>query len=343
MNAETTSPSAFSIDVTEYSLQHYQLNRIVSDIKLHLYHLPCDSALFPWPANPGIPQLDIQKRLLIWQERRAERSFNFDHRQSHIWRMKLDIQFHTAMILLFQPSQVIRSPSEESLKTCFDNALSILDNYQLLHDLRGLHFDWKAVQNIFAAGATLIYSFWTSNLVRSTASTSDTSRSLRACSNLLAIGGEWWPSAKIGQRSLNLVVDLTMRKLYMQDVASKHPRLATSLDSTDDPKDGVGDVEPYQPLLTSMPSHSPASIPEGGNIGSCHPEPITNCPILNVHNMNDLDKNDSSQALDSVDVEVASEIESFLVDFNKSDFNWSLSLDSARCDNEESLHLDFDF
>lgn len=335
MDAGTTL-SAFSVDVTEYSSRYYQLSRILSDIKLHLYHLPGDSVIFPWPANPRTRQLDIQKSLIWWRDQLTEVTFDLEQRQSRIWRVKLDIQFCNAMILLFQPSQVIRHPSEEALKMCFDNALSILHDYQLLHDLHGLHFGWRAVQNIFAAGATLIYSFWTSALVRSTASASDTSRSLRTCSNLLTIGGEWWPSAKSGQTSLNSVADLTIRRLYTEDAASKHPRLANALSGHTDRLNMGADTEPFeQRAVATLPPYSYMNSLDRRD-GSLYHEPdsMSSNSIFDVADTGDLGAEAPLQAFRSGSTDgVASEIENFLADFGSSEFSWSFPLDNTRHDN----------
>ncbi|CAG9950492.1 unnamed protein product, partial [Clonostachys rosea f. rosea IK726] len=100
---------------------------------------------------------------------------------------------------------VIPSPSAHALGICLDSASGILNGYQRLHDLQSLDHGWRAVLNIFAAGATLIYSFWTSEQVRKNASAADMAKDLRTCSSLLTVGGEWWPSAKTGQRSFGLV------------------------------------------------------------------------------------------------------------------------------------------
>lgn len=36
---------------------------------------------------------------------------------------------------------------------------------------------------------------------------------LRTCSNLLSIGGQWWPSVRGGKQSFDKLVDLTIKRL----------------------------------------------------------------------------------------------------------------------------------
>lgn len=227
------SSTTLSLPAALYSLNQFKLDRIVSEIKLHFYHLPVKSSVFSWPSEPQRLQEDIQDSLVRWWDASSSESYaeRFDSRQRQIWYLKLNIRYHTTRLLLFQPSQVIRSPTENSLSTCFHSACSILDSYRALHDLHALHHGWRTVQNVFAAGATLIYSFWTSRTVQQNPSTADISRNLRTCSNLLTVGGEWWPSAKRASGSFGLVADLTIQKLYTNVMVSKHPRLFITRES----------------------------------------------------------------------------------------------------------------
>jgi hypothetical protein len=325
--------ASFSAAVTQYSIHKYRMDRIVSDIKLHLYHLPNDSSWFPWPANPDSHQLRIKGELERWREAVSHESFNYlglEQRQRQIWRLKLEILYHTTMVLLFQPSQVIRTPSREALRVCFDNASCIIRDYQLLHDLHGLQHGWRAVQNIFAAGATLIYSFWTSDWVRQQASTTDVSKSLRTCSNLLTIGGEWWPSAKSGQSSLGAVADLTLRKLYIQQIPSKHPRLSHAATPLNEFQ--IDTRRPFSDESTSalQLAGEGDTTQELGDIAlNNHVSAWTRGDSAGVSTANaeswgpEFDMADQARE----NAQFAPEIESFLADFDKSEFSWSYPLD----------------
>ncbi|KAF5252849.1 hypothetical protein FANTH_2173 [Fusarium anthophilum] len=315
-NLEGPLPPSFVTAVTHYSSYHFRLDRIVSDIKLHLYHLPGDSSFFPWPDNPTEQQARIQHTLEIWWQEVSNDVFEYpslDNRQREVWKIKLRLKYHTTMVLLFQPSQVIRQPASEALQVCFDSAAGILDGYQRLYDLHGLHFGWRAVQNIFAAGATLIYSFWTSQAVREKASPETMSKNLRSCSTLLTIGGEWWPSARNGQASFGSVADLTMKRLYMADASNKAPRLSLQQTASSRPRDSAdADVSGSQ--------HQPQLSNETGQSVVID----TDTAWQNL----DLGVGGNPDQFDwpSIEGGFDPEIEMFLEDFNKSDFTWSFSL-----------------
>lgn len=319
-------PHSFMAAVTRYASYTYKLDRIVSDIKLHLYHLPGDSSWFPWPENPAEHQQRIRQTLDSWWQEASQDEFDFpslDNRQREVWRLKLGIKYHTATVLLFQPSQVVRNPPAQALQTCFDSSSSILEGYERLHDLHSLHHGWRAVQSIFAAGATLIYSFWTSLEVRKKASTDVMSKNLRTCSSLLTIGGEWWPSAKSGQRSFGSVADLTMRKLYMDDSPFKVPRLSQCLTTggrsarrVEEPGtegEGITMLENSQ-ILGGM-----EQLPLGQSDGTWQGISTTSDDDQGIW-----------QGINMGRPDFVPEIEMFLADFDRSEFTWSFPLDANK-------------
>ncbi|KAK1598471.1 uncharacterized protein LY79DRAFT_656148 [Colletotrichum navitas] len=344
----TSSPmlSSFSAAVLRFARFQFELDRIVSDVKVQFYHLPCDSAWFALPADPEAQQTRIRDEIVRWWERVADEPFNFpglDNRHRRMWRLKLKIKHHTTMIMLFQPSQAIRNPPPESLQVCFNNAASILQDYQTLHDLQGVHHGWRTVQNIFAAGATLIYSFWTCSAVRNNASIADLSRSLRACSGLLAVGGEWWPSVKKGQRSFGAIVDLTIRRLYTGNMPYKNPRLFAPLSSeeghnTMEQSEGAlaYDSTGQQNLSQVSPNGTDASWPHlpGSSVGLQHTQ--------NSLHWHGTYPDGSFQAGTN---DYVPEIENFLADFDKSEFTWSFPVvgvgDSCEASNFQVEAVDY--
>ncbi|KAF4981502.1 hypothetical protein FZEAL_2687 [Fusarium zealandicum] len=322
-------PSSFMAAVTQYSTYGYKLDRIVSDIKLHLYHLPGDSSWFPWPANPVQHQQRIREALNKWWEDVSQDSFDYpslENRQREVWRLKLKIKYHTAMVLLFQPSQVIRTPSTEGLQICFEGSSNILDGYQRLHDLHSLHHGWRAVQNIFAAGATLIYSFWTSQHVQKNASTTHLSKDLRTCSSLLTIGGEWWPSAKNGQKSFGSVADLTMRKLYMEDAPSKAPRLSLHSSAAGRCSRGAERNEPHEGHITVLPDTQALEGLEHLPLGETEDTWQEMGVPIGEDSANQAMWYGIDMARTGQGTDFAPEIEMFLADFDRSEFTWSFPL-----------------
>ncbi|KAH0422908.1 hypothetical protein CcaCcLH18_12510 [Colletotrichum camelliae] len=333
-SASSTIPLSFSAAVLRFARYQFELDRMVSDIKLQLYHLPCDSAWFPLPQNPPAQQARIKEELTDWWDRVSSEAFDFpgiDNRQRRMWQIKLKVKYHTTMVMLFQPSQAIRNPPPESLQVCFNNAASILHDYQALHDLQGLHHGWATVQNIFAAGATLIYSFWTCATVRQNASTADLSKSLRTCSSLLTVGGEWWPSVKKGQRSFGAIVDLTIRKLYTGNMPSKNPRLYMPLgaDRLDDGQNALDHADRGHSVYDATSQQADLThIPLNGADAAWHQMPGSSAVAMGhsqdaVHWQGVYPEPPPYHAGSN---DYVPEIETFLADFDKSEFSWSFPL-----------------
>ncbi|KDN67521.1 hypothetical protein CSUB01_09266 [Colletotrichum sublineola] len=325
----TSSPimSSFSAAVLQFARFQFDLDRIVSDVKVQFHHLPCDSACFALPETPEIQQTRIRDELVRWWERAAEEPFNFpglDSRQRRMWRLKLKIKYHTTMVMLFQPSQAIRNPPPESLQVCFNNAASIIQDYQTLHGLQGLHHGWRTVQNIVAAGATLIYCFWTCAAVRNNAFTVELSRSLRACSGLLAVGGEWWPSVKKGHRIFGAIVDLTIRKLYTDNMPSKNPRLFTPL-SSEEGKHATRRPE-GAPVFDSTGQQDLSQVPLNETDASWPHLPGSSAELLHSHDPVHWHGVYPDGSFQPGTNDYVPEIETFLADFDKSEFSWNFPM-----------------
>ncbi|KAF4879228.1 Tricarboxylate transport protein [Colletotrichum siamense] len=332
-SASGTIPLSFSAAVLRFAIYQFELDRMVSDVKLQLYHLPCDSAWFPLPQNPPAQQARIKEELVDWWDRVSSETFDFpgiDNRQRRMWQIKLKVKYHTTMVMLFQPSQAIRNPSPESLQVCFNNAASILHDYQALHDMQGLHHGWRTVQNIFAAGATLIYSFWTCSTVRQNASTADLSKSLRTCSSLLTVGGEWWPSVKKGQRSFGAIVDLTIRKLYTGNMPSKNPRLYMPLgaDRLEDGQNALDHADGGHSVYDATAQQADlAHIPLNGADAAWHQMPGSSAVAM-AHSQDAVHWQGvyPEPPFHGGSNDYVPEIETFLADFDKSEFSWSFPL-----------------
>ncbi|KAH6695429.1 fungal-specific transcription factor domain-containing protein [Plectosphaerella plurivora] len=294
--------------IVDYSTSQFKLDRIISGIKLHLYHLPGALPSLFDATDPVAQQKRIQGALTAWWDETSSSALNFngiDRRQREIWRSTLKIKYHTTMVLLHQPSQAIRSPTAESLRTCFNSASVILQTYQLLHDINGLQYGWRSVQNIFAAGATLIYSFWTSASLRDYVSPPELTRSLRTCTSLLTVGGEWWPSAKKCQSSFDAVADLTIQRLFSEPGPAKMPRRSSPPRET--PQQNLGEeVKAATSTATAgLDSNKPSDLTE----------------------MSWVAPDGWEQPGDSaISEQFVPEVENFLADFDRSEFTWSFPL-----------------
>jgi hypothetical protein len=325
--------SLFAADVVRYSNHRFQLDKFVSDIKTHLYHLPVESAQFPSPLDPNAHQIRIQDTLKQWWKAVTTSDFGFmgpDVVQLYRWRLKLQIKYHTTMILLFQPSQVVRNPTTHSLQIVFDSACAILRDYQALHECQGLHHGWRTVQNIFAAGVALIYSFWMSENVRHNTRHTELSKYLRSCSGLLSIGGEWWPSVRTSLPSFGSIVDLTIQKLYTRGSAAKQPRLAPTNDGYSS-RQRAGGSSGVPPMVQDTPvaswevpraAHSDAQQESTAEWGMAE-ESSADFSLLGPATAQE-HTDPSSQGL--MGPEYAPQIKQFLADFGRSEFGCAFPL-----------------
>lgn len=227
------------------------------------------------------------------------------------------------MILLYQPSQMFRHPSQQSLQAVFDHASAVLQNYQILHDNHSLHYGWKGVQNIFAAGAALIYSFWTATDVEYSADAKSLTRDLRTCLSLLSVGGEWWPSAKKSLANLGCIIDLTVQRLYTRGTRPKQRRLTRH---GPDPAAGFEQLGPPQnsgdPTNANwnMYEYPPTTEQDiQGNWATMSPPEQVNEAWRSPEH--------APTAYTDIGQEIAPEIVNFLTGFDKSDLTWSFPLE----------------
>lgn len=202
-----------------FAIHRFKLDPIISEIKLLFYHLPSQVSAYAWPQDHQSAQATIQHRLQNWRHDLStiagtligtSEDDKLEHRK---YELKLTSQYFAAMILLYQPSQTIRQPCEQSLLICYQCAASRLNTYNDLYYAESFYQSWRSVQGIFSSGATMIYCLWTSALVRNTVSTAETMRDLRTCMNLLSVGGEWWPSVKKGKESFVRAMDALLQTL----------------------------------------------------------------------------------------------------------------------------------
>ncbi len=320
--------------VARYSRCNFELDRIVSDIKLQFYHLPVQSAIFAWPSDPRAAQSRLQGDLDSWWTQVSRKPYvdRVESHQRQIWQLKLKIRYHTTRLLLFQPSQVIQSPPESSLGICFQSACSIIDSYEALHEGHALNHGWQTVQNIFGAGATLVYTFWTSKSVQASSSPSDLSRVLRTCSTLLGIGGEWWPSAKKASVGFGSVMDLTMRKAYTDAVHFKQPRLLPV-------RGPVASGPPDRSRRYQTEGFDTADVDQPTNLDSANPfgwvgEATSGQQTDSIVSDWSMDADTSLGDLP----DCAPEIEDFFGQFTRAEFSWAISSSDGQQDEVSPLY-----
>ena len=193
-----------------YSLARFQWAAIISHIKYLLYRFQATS-FSPTELLPL--QQTIQSRLDDWLTQ-SLRAIDGLPTSSHTrLRTKARLDYNFAVGLLYQPSQACPTPDPVSLRRCFDSAQQRLQLYDALHTQQNLLLSWPSTHGIFLAGAMLVYCLWSSAEIRNSVAISDVAKTMRLCSSLLTLGGEWWPLAQRGRRSFEKLADSTLQLL----------------------------------------------------------------------------------------------------------------------------------
>jgi hypothetical protein len=193
-----------------------------------------------------------------------------------------------------------------------------LQLYKHLSDEDNFYHSWRSVQGIFAAGATMVYSFWALRNSSMSIPLTETLKDLRTCSNLLSIGGEWWPSVKRGKESFERIVDLTIRKFG--DMQEQQESKATKRRMTDSEVGFKSHVDSstflnWDPARNSEENLDTNQLPSLGNGVFSSPSDL----LAGHDNLGHID--DVAQDLEQPN-ETDQALENFLADYLQSDFSW---------------------
>ncbi|KAJ5572752.1 hypothetical protein N7450_009736 [Penicillium hetheringtonii] len=212
------------------SILRFRLEQHISEIKLLLYHLPTRNHSFVWPTNLTEIQEKIKFDLDNWlaDVDQINPAGDLDEEQIasfQIQKMRHEQIYHSAICLLFQPSQMFPSPSQEALRLCYQSCSRRLQIYDAVSSRDMLYYNWRNIHGIFSSGATIVYCAWASRDLQQTVPFAKLLRDLRTCSNHLSIGSQWWPSVRNGKESFEVMIDLIIK--YFSDVQMQVQDLST--------------------------------------------------------------------------------------------------------------------
>ncbi|KAL3484999.1 hypothetical protein BJX62DRAFT_229846 [Aspergillus germanicus] len=238
-----------------YTIHRLAIDRWISAIKLLLYRCPssCQQNLFMWPADLENQQEILKSKLQAWYLEISSVVSQLivpDEPLRDKLRLKLEAQYHAAMMLLFQPSQALRRPNVEACKICYESAVKRLMIHSELYENEQLFCGWRSMQDIFHAGVTYLYLVYGLPSIRKSVTLPELSKRMRLCSNLLSTGGEWWPSLKKAKKKLERVADLVIDKLYSVNDA------VLASQSTQDMNDELGANQVGDSTLEPLPDFS---------------------------------------------------------------------------------------
>lgn len=284
------------------SILRFHLDRHVSEIKLLLYHLPTRMPSFVWPTNHAEIQTRIKSELDQWltnvqsispdavmdEEEKAKLRFE---------KLRHEQLYHSVVTLLFQPCQMIPSPTQDALSLCYQSCSKRLELYDVCANRDMLYYNWRNINGIFSSGATIVYCAWVSRDLQRTIPFAKLLRDLRICSNHLSIGSQWWPSVRSGKESFEVMIDLIItyfRDLQAQDlVLPPRRRIRANLGQSNSVGYNSAPDTSYEPSeeadftssgQTQEDSAGTQQTPPGPDIGNAHtaackllssPEPIS--------------------------------------------------------------------
>ncbi|KAL4747765.1 fungal-specific transcription factor domain-containing protein [Aspergillus terricola var. indicus] len=203
------------------SIHRFKLDRHISEIKILFYHLPTEGRVFHWPADHSAEQARIKASLDEWLAEVKQVGIVSDahHHDAaepakiRLKRLRLEVLYHGAVTLLYQPSQACPSPTHSALLQCYRSSSERIHIYNHLNNEESLYYNWRNIHGIFSSGATIVYCLWASPEIQLIVPFADALRDLRVCSNLLSIGGQWWGSVRNGRDNFDRIVDLTIKRL----------------------------------------------------------------------------------------------------------------------------------
>ncbi|KAL3464494.1 hypothetical protein BJX64DRAFT_91874 [Aspergillus heterothallicus] len=265
-------------DDLRVSIHRFRLDRYVSEIKMLFYHLPTDGRVFNWPADPLTEQLRIKNDLDNWlievkhilSTTDTSRGDQEVTPRSRCICLKMETLYHGAVALLYQPSQACPSPPQSALLTCYRCSSERIRIYNELNNDENLYYNWRNIHGIFSSGASIVYCFWASSEIQSMIPFAEALRDLRVCSNLLSIGGQWWPSVRNGKDNFDRIVDLTIKRLShlrSSETSSKRRRPHHEAGTEKGPRARTGMLDDSRLGIEPISIPFPLEAPEFGSQG----------------------------------------------------------------------------
>lgn len=113
--------------------------------------------------------------------------------QSPDW---FQIAYSHGLLLLYRPSPACPMISLESLQICADSAISLISSYSSLYAKNKITYTWIALQSLFMASVTMLYTLWVSPQIRKSTRKVVVQSNVRSCLALFDAMEYHWPLAK---------------------------------------------------------------------------------------------------------------------------------------------------
>lgn len=120
----------------------------------------------------------------------------------------LQLEYHKAVLLLFQPFLTDPNRDRQTLGECTRAAGAVCQTYKRIHQRRPAGFFLLELHDVLVAGITLIYSLWV-DPIQAGSDSFAVLKDLGACSTVLFLIAERWESAKRYRDAFEALVNAT--------------------------------------------------------------------------------------------------------------------------------------
>lgn len=113
--------------------------------------------------------------------------------QSPDW---FQIAYSHGLLLLYRPSPACPVINLESLQICADSAIGLIGSYLSLYAKNKITYTWIALQSLFMASVTMLYTLWVSPQIRKSTKKAVVQSNVNNCLALFDAMEHHWPLAK---------------------------------------------------------------------------------------------------------------------------------------------------
>jgi hypothetical protein len=156
---------------------------------------------------------DLAEKLEVWREKLTQLNLSDDsvsgtsERSCFLSPMWYRVLFANAKLSIWRPCPLLAdlSHDQHSLQNIYDSSIQAITAYSALHKSRKINYSWIALQHIFMAGLSFLYSvsrhfreqhnhisLSACCLLKEDPKAIDISQTSRACSNVMVAVGERW-------------------------------------------------------------------------------------------------------------------------------------------------------
>jgi hypothetical protein len=206
------------------ALHLIKCRRLESEIHTTLNHRgPLNGA----KLNARMWRSDITRRLLEWHSTVPSIELTSQFASAEIF----DGYLHNIMVLLYYPSLLLPSTSDDELRILSEHAVQSIDAYKQAFRSGNLRFYWRTVHNLFRSGVSAVYCIHVSaTQSQSNLNLSDLSGSLHSCSSTLWGMAERYTPGKAYREIFDNLVNSVIKQEVGRGGTAYDPSLPSDMD-----------------------------------------------------------------------------------------------------------------